>query len=593
MEWKNELLFVLLFAAVLFLSNLWGYDLWAPDEPKFAEISREMLETGNWIVPHDNGWIYTDKPPLLFWLISTFSLLTGRISSFQARLPSALAGIGAVAATYIFALKCFGRKTALLSSLILSTSFLFFDKARTAQTDMLLTFFILISFLFFYLSRGEPIHRRRYLIFFYLSLALGTLAKGPLGFIIPIGVILIFLASVGEMKRVREIFLTDGLSLFLLIVGGWVVAATIAGKGEYSVFAALDRHLIERFSEGIHHRQPLYYFLKTFPLDFLPWSLFLPAALALLFSKLRSVERKEAAFLLCWVFFVFVLFSFSREKRNLYILPLFPAASIMVGYLFSVILSEGEESIPSRLASAFNYFLSGLLIICGSFIPVAAWIKAREYLFPASLLGAVIIVSSFIIFWFTWKEGWLKGLNFSYFPLFFGTGLLLPMISLRFYPDFFFPVLLMGVLLIIGSLFITLELRKGFGFRTLIAILLTISSFYLAAVFFAYPVLDDYKSAKSFSIRIASTVRDHLKQGERLPIYKRYRSAYVFYSRIYLDLILSEEAFKNVMSSSERKFCLIEQNDLNEISEKLELPLYRIHSEGVGHRSMILVSNQP
>ena len=592
---QNELFLVILLAAVLFLSNIWGYDLWAPDEPRFAEISREMIEEGHWIVPHDNGLIYTDKPPLLFWLISVFSILTGGVSSLSARLPSVLAGLGAVAITYIIALRLFGRKTAALSSLVLTTSYMFFDKARTAQTDMLMTFFILLCFLFFYLSQGALQHRRKMLLFFYCALAFAVMTKGPLGFILPLGVILLHLASAGEMKKVKDIFLPEGIILFFVIVVGWIAAATVTSRGEYSVFAALNRHVVERFSEGLHHRQPFYYFLKTFPVDFLPWSLFIPAAVALFFTKLRSVERKESTFLLCWFFFIFVFFTFSREKRNLYILPLFPAASIMVGNLFGKVIGDGLASVPGKVAAIFNYFLSGLLIAAGIFIPAASWVKAREYFFLSSILGAIVIVSAFFIFRLTWKQGWLQGTAFSYFPLFFAAGAVLPAIAFASYPDFLKPTFLMGVVLIAGALFLLFEIRRGFSMRTLIVIILTIAAFYLSAVYSAFPVLNEYKSARHFSVSVAATVKDYLKEGDRLPVYKTYRSAYVFYSGLFLHVIETEEELEMLFSSGERKFCLIARSDIPDVSRSVgsRASFHEISSEDIGHRSMVLISNHP
>jgi 4-amino-4-deoxy-L-arabinose transferase-like glycosyltransferase len=589
---KNDLTLILLLAAVLFVSNIWGYDLWAPDEPTFAEIAREMIEEGNWVLPHNNGWIYTDKPPFFFWLISLFSLLLGEVSSFSARIPSVLAGIGTIYLAYLLALRSLGRKTAFLSCLVLSTTFLFFDKARSAQTDMVLTFFIVLSFFFFFMARSESLFRKRYVILFYLVLALATLTKGPVGFLIPLGVVLLYLASVGEIKKSKELFLWEGILLFLFVVVGWIAAATVVGKGEYNIWATLNRHVLNRFAEGLHHHRPFYYFLSTFPIDFLPWTLFFPAAFALAFKRLRSVERKEVAFYLCWFFFVFIFFSFSQEKRNLYLLPLFPAASIMVGHLLKSVIAGEDEDVPQRFSSMINYFLSGFILVSGFFLPVIVFMKARDHFFASIILGSVIILSAIAIFVLTFKRGWFLGISFAYFPFFFTLGLSLPILSIIKNMDFFMPVFFMGIILVIGSIILFIENLRKNSFKIFLVLTLTISTFYLTTVLFAYPILDNYKSARNFSLMVSKEVKPYLKEGERLPTYKLYRSSYVFYSGLYLELIPSEVELKALLDQEKRTFCLITEDYLNDILSRSDLPIYRIQSEKIGHRSMVLISNQ-
>ncbi len=96
---------VLLLAAILFICNIWGYDLWAPDEPFYGEGAREMIADGQWLVSHVNGEFDDDKPPAYFWLIALLSLPFAEVSSFTARLPSVLAAFGTVALTLRFGLR--------------------------------------------------------------------------------------------------------------------------------------------------------------------------------------------------------------------------------------------------------------------------------------------------------------------------------------------------------------------------------------------------------------------------------------------------------------------------------------------------------
>ena len=118
---KERLLVVglLALAAALFIANTWGYDLWPPDEPRFAEVAREMMQSGNYLAPTVNNLPYKEKPPLLFWAISAASLPFGDVNEFTARVPSALGGVITVLLTYLLARRLYGQKIAVWSALIL------------------------------------------------------------------------------------------------------------------------------------------------------------------------------------------------------------------------------------------------------------------------------------------------------------------------------------------------------------------------------------------------------------------------------------------------------------------------------------------
>src|SRR5690606_3169661 len=130
---------VSLFAAVLFFVNLGAYDLWPPDEPRFGEVAREMLLSGDPVVLRINGVFYQEKPPLLFWPICLFSLPFREVTAAAARTPSALAGVATVILTMALARRLGNARTAWTSGVVLATCALFFWEARSVRTDMLLT----------------------------------------------------------------------------------------------------------------------------------------------------------------------------------------------------------------------------------------------------------------------------------------------------------------------------------------------------------------------------------------------------------------------------------------------------------------------
>jgi len=136
---------ILLLAALLFICNIWGYDLWAPDEPFFGEGAREMVVDGQWLVTHVNGKVNTHKPPFFFWLIAILSLPFGRVLSLTARLPSALASLGTVAMTLRLGRRMSSERTAVLAAFVLATSYMFWDKARSVQIDAVMCCLIWVA----------------------------------------------------------------------------------------------------------------------------------------------------------------------------------------------------------------------------------------------------------------------------------------------------------------------------------------------------------------------------------------------------------------------------------------------------------------
>jgi 4-amino-4-deoxy-L-arabinose transferase-like glycosyltransferase len=320
---------ILLLAAVLFLANLWGYDLWAPDEPYFAEGAREMIVDGQWAVPHVNGVVTTDKPPLFFWLIAFFSLPFGKVYSLTARLPSVLAAMGTLWLVLRLGRRTSDARTAVLAVFVLSTSFMFWEKARWTQIDSTLCFLIWAALSCFESYRAGDLDGRRAGVVFWSAAALAVLAKGPVGLLLPLGIVfftLVFDRDLGSWKRFAPAL---GPLVFAAIVAAWMVLATVGGHGEYSVWGALKEHFLERGLHGMHHAYPWYYYLVVLPPQLLPWTGLVPGAI-----YLAAVRRDDAdRFLLAASLFVVVFFSISTEKRELYALPAYPAFALMIARL--------------------------------------------------------------------------------------------------------------------------------------------------------------------------------------------------------------------------------------------------------------------
>lgn len=343
------------FCVPLFFLNLGGWDLWNPDEPRYAEVAREMMLRGNWLIPHLNGELYYDKPPMFFWFINIASKITGKLDATSARLPSAFFGLLTVWLVYLLGKRMKDAHTGLLSGLVLATSVEFFWLARRANIDVTLTFFVTLSITLF--MRG--MEGKRWAIFFllaYLSLACGFLTKlypAFIVFVLAIGPLLLFKRRTKLLLRPSHLL---GLLGFLIPVGLWLFVAA-RSKGIDYLQGLLWQKTASTFLESSGHNRPLYYYLYNFPLQFLPWSVFLPWAFY------WGFKRKEELFLpLAWFVLGFMFFSLSEAKRGLYLLPLYPAASLLVGsYLANGALMRLPFTVTGLLFSGVGICLLTLL----------------------------------------------------------------------------------------------------------------------------------------------------------------------------------------------------------------------------------------
>jgi len=387
---------VLLVAAILFICNIWGYDLWAPDEPFFGEGAREMVVDGQWLVTHINGTVNTHKPPFFFWLIALLSLPLGRVTSLTARLPSALAALAAVAMTLRLGRRSSSQRTAVLAAFMLTTSYMFWDKARSVQIDAVMCCLIWVSLSVFEAWRAGDFDGRRAGLLFWAAAALAVLAKGPVGLLLPLGVALITLAFDREIGRWRDFAPLTGPLLFAAICGAWVVATMIWGPAEYSVWGALKEHFIDRGIHGMHHAQPWWYYAKVLPPQLLPWTFLVPGALVLAWRRRDRMDR----FLLVTVIFVVLFFSISTEKRTLYVLPAFPAFALVTARFVGTVLGWDEAPTMSRRwLTVGQSFFAGILILLGAVAPFAVQRVEEVPVWVVYVLAAVLLVTGLSTLW--------------------------------------------------------------------------------------------------------------------------------------------------------------------------------------------------
>lgn len=314
----------------LFLVGLGDRYIWIPLEARYALVAREMWEGGQWILPHLGGAVYPDKPPLLFWAIAVASSLGAGVSEWTARLPSALAAVGVCLWTWRLGAQLFSPHAGLIAALVLATSAGFFWSGRQALPDMLLTLWITGACWALWQWLGA--NRRNAAILAGVCMGLATLTKGPVGFLLPAltGLAYLTLQRNWHSARPRESLLCVGS--FLVTALTWYLPAVAQGGISYAQ-ATLIHHSLERYVHAWEHTAPWYFYIWAFPAEFLPWTLFLPQA----FGAVRSKQDHLRGwwFLVGWLVTVFIFFSVSTGKRDIYILPAYPAAALLVGWIWS------------------------------------------------------------------------------------------------------------------------------------------------------------------------------------------------------------------------------------------------------------------
>ncbi len=346
------LTFVFGFFFMIFLGRL---PLLEPDEGRYAEIPREMLERGDFITPHLNHVKYFEKPPLHYWVNAASLSILGR-NEFAARFPSALLGLGGVLLIYCFGRRVFGRREGLYGAIILGSSLGYLVLGRMNSIDMTLTFCMTATLGFFLMAARDGEQRKGLFYYlFYVFAALTVLAKGLIGIVLPGGIIFSYLLLTKRWRLLREMRLVTGSLLFLAVCSPWFVLVSLKNP-EFPRFFFIHEHF-ERFLTKVHHRyEPPWYFIPIILLGMIPWTFFLPEAL----RNTWNTRDRRKIYLVLWAGVIFVFFSASSSKLIPYMLPVFPALALFLG----VTISEAFDRDPSSLRRSF-FAAAAVLCVMG------------------------------------------------------------------------------------------------------------------------------------------------------------------------------------------------------------------------------------
>lgn len=391
---RKDISLLALFFGIAFFQFLGRIPLYEPDEGRYAEIPREMLERGDFITPFLNYVKYFEKPPLHYWLNALSFTIFGQ-NEFAARFPGALMGFLTVLLVYCVGRKLFCRPAGILAALILGTSIGFLAQARLDITDMTLTCTLSAALSFFILAArdGEP-RKALYYHLFYFCAALAVLAKGLIGIVFPGAIIIFYLLITRRWRLLGEMRLLTGIPLFFLVSAPWFAAVSWRNP-EFARFFFIHEHF-ERFLTKTHGRyKPFWYFVPVLAGTMLPWSFFIPTAIKGVWKERLSSEGESRLYLALWALLIFLFFSKSDSKLIPYILPVFPPLAILMGSAFARL----EDAVTGAVRVE-GYLTAGVLSIGGVGIICYPFIAPRPD-FPVSscaVIGAVLLGGGIIAF---------------------------------------------------------------------------------------------------------------------------------------------------------------------------------------------------
>ncbi|NEO29012.1 MAG: glycosyltransferase family 39 protein [Symploca sp. SIO3C6] len=383
--WAFSVIWLLLISWLAFLWHLGSTGLVDETEPLFAEAARQMTVTGDWITPYFNDDTRFDKPPLVYWLMAIGYKLIG-VNEWAVRLPSAMAAI-ALTVLGFYTLRSYGvcRPAALtqlpnsqldgkvrnkyilekitnlqqqlwlsawIGSALIAFNPLTIVWARIGVSDMLLSGCMGCALLSFFLGYAQPEQvkektlfsraKDRWYLAFYILIALAILAKGPVGIVLPAIIIGAFVLYLGNGWDVlREMRPVRGLIIILTLALPWYILVTIAHRDDY-LESFFGYHNFERFTGIVNgHGAPWYFYFLVVLVGFAPWSSYLPIAI----TRIRFWQRKRwqsaprsthlGLFALFWFTGIFGFFTIAVTKLPSYVLPLMPAAAILLALLWS------------------------------------------------------------------------------------------------------------------------------------------------------------------------------------------------------------------------------------------------------------------
>jgi 4-amino-4-deoxy-L-arabinose transferase-like glycosyltransferase len=377
-------------AASLLLFRLGAIPLLGPDEPRYARVAVEMQRAHEWVTPTLQGRAWLEKPPLYYWLAGVAFRWLGE-SEFAARLPAVMAALVLVGWTTLLGARLLGAQAGLHAGFVLATSLLAFAYGRAASMDMLLAAGVTLTLGLFAL-RLFGIAGKLAVPAAFVAMGLATLAKGPLGLLLPGLVVVGFAVVTRDLRPIRLALHPVGIVLFLAVAAPWY-AAILSDQGRHFVDVFLLNHNVARFTSTVHnHPGPLLYYVPVLLAGLFPWS---GLVLSGVFDASPRASRVDL-FLLLWLALPLAFFSLAGSKLPGYVLPGLPPLALLVGRAAARMAAD-EDALPpwaGRRVAALVGLGFAALAAAGPFVLARRGEPAWASLLPAGLFALVAMFAA-------------------------------------------------------------------------------------------------------------------------------------------------------------------------------------------------------
>ncbi len=395
--------------AVLWFANLQYRDLFQTDEGRYAEIPREMVATGDWATPRLDGLLYFEKPVLQYWTTAVAYELFGQ-SNWTSRLWTALTGFLGVLMTAWAGWRLFDRRTAWCAVLLLASSMYYVIMGHFNTLDMGVSFFMCMSvfaFLFAMHSAdaGKIGARRGWMYLAWIAAALGMLSKGMEAVVLPALAFIVYTLITRDWKRWKQLHVYGGIALFIVIAAPWYVLVSLRNPG-FAYHFFIFEHFVRFLTPEAHRPGAWWYFIPVLLFGLLPWwPQFVRAIVGL--SRRNAIRTQPGqfnsrVFLWTWCVLVFLFFSFSNSKLASYILPIFPALAVLVGYELAQ-RRRGDLLLSAVLGMALAVaclWLAPALLREGSDISLPMYRAFLPWLIGGCALLLMVAIAAFVSAYF-------------------------------------------------------------------------------------------------------------------------------------------------------------------------------------------------
>ncbi|MCP4903195.1 MAG: glycosyltransferase family 39 protein [bacterium] len=504
---KIHLVILFLLCGILFFSGLESRSLWDIDEGMHAATSKDMVLTGDWITPMLNGERFDDKPVMFPWLVALSFVVFG-FSEFAARFPSALMGLATVLVTYALGRRIFNPRAAFLGAVVLATSIEFLVMSTVVVHDVVLTFFVTAGIYCWWRAFESDRGRLRWMVLFYVAAGLSVLTKGPLGLVLLFLATAPFLLVEKRLSFIKKMAIPLGAVVILLVAGPWYVAMMLRHEG-YAAYFFIQQNLMNFASSTPRHPEPFYYYIAPLLGGLFPWSGFLPVAVWNVFKERAGNWGQELRFMLLWLVAIFLFFSAASSKIPSYLMPLLPAAALLIGVAWERMVDDPN---PARR----KWFL---------------W----SQLLPLALISAGL--------------GYYTIVRLDEF---------IATYDLELY-RYYLPIGgLFGGVLISALLFVIKRYRASFTSLAVMVVVLIVSLQILI-----FPTLNSYRT----TVELGAQLDELLQPGERMVHYKRLFDSVLYYTSRHARVEEDSEALVALFAGDDPAYCIIRRMEFERIEE--------------------------